>query len=88
MLTQAAASAGFSAFSLYAPELAVKTGLNERDFGLSISFIFLGSFLGSPFTGAMVRRWGGAGAMVRLFAVMAGAITTAARSASGWPAAA
>ena len=73
-LTQAAAAAGFWSFSLYAPELAAVTGLNERDFGLSVTFIFIGAFLGSPFTGAMVRRWGGAGAMVRLFAVMAGAM--------------
>ncbi|HET7409816.1 MAG TPA: MFS transporter [Paracoccaceae bacterium] len=73
-LTQAAAAVGFWSFSLYAPELAAVTGLNERDFGLSVTFIFIGAFIGSPFTGAMVRRWGGAGAIVRLFAVMAGAM--------------
>ncbi len=31
----------------------------------------MGAFVASPFTGAMVRRWGGAGTMARLFAVMA-----------------
>lgn len=73
-VTQAAAAAGFWSFSLYAPELAAVTGLNERDFGLSVTFIFIGAFIGSPFTGAMVRRWGGPGTMVRLFAVMAAAM--------------
>jgi MFS family permease len=72
--TQAAAAVGFWSFSLYAPELAAATGMNDRDFGLSVTFIFIGTFLGGPFTGAMVRRWGGAGTVVRLFAMMAGAM--------------
>ena len=67
-----AAAAGFWSFGLYAPELAAASGLNERDFGLAFTFIFLGAFVASPFTGSMVRRWGGPGTMARLFAVMAG----------------
>lgn len=70
--TQFAAAAGFWSFGLFAPELAASTGLDERDFGLSITFTFLGSFLSSPFTGAVVRRFGGSGAVARLFAIMAG----------------
>lgn len=72
--TQCAAAAGMIGFNLYAPELAAETGLNARDFGLASTFIFAGAFLASPLTGAVVRRWGAAGAMVRLFAVMAGAM--------------
>ncbi len=70
--TQVAAAVGFWSFGFYAPELSVVTGLNERDFGLAFTFIFLGAFVASPFTGAMVRRWGGPGTLARLFAVMAG----------------
>jgi MFS family permease len=70
-VTQCAAAAGFWSFGLYAPELARVTGLNERDFGLAFTFIFMGAFLASPFTGAMVRRWGGPGTLARLFAMMA-----------------
>ena len=73
-LTQFAAGVGFWTFGLLAPELAAETGLNERDFGLSITFTFLGTFLTSPFTGAFVRRFGGSGAMVRFFAVMIGSM--------------
>lgn len=71
--TQFATGVGFWSFGLLAPELAAETGLNERDFGLSITFIFLGTLLSSPFTGAYVRRYGGSGALVRFFAVMVGA---------------
>ncbi len=72
--TQFAAGIGFWTFNLLAPELAPETGLNERDFGMWITFVFLGSLLSSPFTGVFVRTWGGPGAMVRLFAVMLGAM--------------
>ncbi|MEM9139640.1 MAG: MFS transporter [Pseudomonadota bacterium] len=72
--TQFAAGVGFWCFGLLAPELAAVTGLDERDFGLSISFTFAGTFLSSAFTGATARRYGGAGTMARCFAVMAGAI--------------
>lgn len=70
-LTQFAAGVGFWSFGLLAPELAAETGLNERDFGLSISFTFFGTFLSSPFTGVFVRRYGGSGAVARFSAVMA-----------------
>jgi MFS family permease len=70
--TQVAAAAGFWSFGFYAPELSAITGLDERDFGLAFTFIFMGAFVASPFTGAMVRRWGGPGTLARLFAVMAG----------------
>ena len=73
-LTQFSAGVAFWSFGLFAPELAAETGLNARDFGLSITFIFIGAFLSSPFTGALVRRFGGGGAVVRFFAVMAGAM--------------
>lgn len=72
--SQFVAGVGFWSFGLLAPELAVETGLNERDFGLSITFTFLGTFLSSPFTGAWVRRYGGGGAVARFFAIMTGAI--------------
>lgn len=73
-LTQFAAGVGFWSFGLLAPELAAETGLNERDFGLSITFTFMGAFLSSAFTGAWVRRFGGSGAVVRFFAIMTGAM--------------
>lgn len=72
--TQFVAGVGFWAFGLLAPELALETGLNERDFGLSITFTFIGTFLSSPFTGAWVRRFGGGGAVARFFAIMAAAM--------------
>ena len=73
-LTQFTAGVGFWSFGLLAPELAEVTGLNVRDFGLSITFTFFGTFLSSPFTGAFARRFGGPGAVARFCAVMAGAL--------------
>jgi MFS family permease len=73
-LTQMAAAVGFWSFSLLAPELAAHTGLNERDFGLSVSFIFLGTFLSSGFTGLLVGRFGGAGTVALVLAGMAAAV--------------
>jgi MFS family permease len=72
--TQFAAAVGFWSFGLLAPELAAETGLEERDFGLSITFTFLGAFLASPFTGAFVRRFGGQGTVARMLVIMAGAL--------------
>ena len=72
--TQFAAGIGFWTFSFLAPELAPETGLNERDFGMWITFVFLGAMLSSPMTGVYVRRWGGSGTVARLFAVMLGAM--------------
>lgn len=57
-LTQSAAAFGFIGFTLLAPGLAEETGLDERDFGLAFSFIFLGTTLASPFCGAVLRRFG------------------------------
>lgn len=73
-LTQFSAGIGFWSFGLLAPELAAETGLNARDFGLSITFTFIGAFLSSPFTGAFVRRFGGSGAITRFCVAMAGAM--------------
>ena len=73
-VTQFAAGLGFWTFNLLAPELAAETGLDERDFGLWITFTFIGTFLSSPLTGVLVRRFGGVGSLVRLFTVMLGAI--------------
>lgn len=73
-ITQAAAAAGFWSYNLYAPELAAVTGLNERDFGLAVTFSFIGTFLSSTFTGALVRRFGGPGTIARVLAVMAAAM--------------
>ena len=73
-VSQFAAGVGFWSFNLLAPELAAETGLNERDFGLWITFTFIGTFLSSPFTGVFVRRWGGPAAVVRFFAMMLGAL--------------
>ncbi|MEM6662515.1 MAG: MFS transporter [Pseudomonadota bacterium] len=72
--TQFAAAVGFWGFGLLAPELAAETGLNERDFGLSVTFIFMGTLLSSSLTGVFVRRYGGPGAMVRFLAAMIGAV--------------
>jgi MFS family permease len=69
-MTQAAAAVGFWSFSLLAPELAVETGLNERDFGLAVSFIFLGTFFSSGFTGNLVGRFGGLGTIVLMLILM------------------
>ncbi len=60
-VAQVAAALGFWSFGLLAPDLARETGLNERDFGLAVSFIFLGTFFSSPFTGSLAARFGGMG---------------------------
>lgn len=73
-MTQVAAAVGFWSFSLLAPELAAETGLNERDFGLSVSFIFLGTFFSSGFTGVLVSRFGGMGAIALVLGGMATAV--------------
>ncbi|MEE8454283.1 MAG: MFS transporter, partial [Limibaculum sp.] len=69
-VTQAAAAIGFWSFALLAPELARETGLNERDFGLAVSFIFLGTFFSSPFTGSLAARFGGMGTVALMLAGM------------------
>ncbi len=69
-VTQVAAAIGLFSFSLLAPELARETGLNERDFGLAVSFIFLGTFFSSSFTGSLVARFGGMGTLALVLAGM------------------
>ena len=72
--TQFVAGFGFLAFSLLAPSLAEATGLRERDFGLAITFVFIGTALSSPATGALVRRLGGVWTVALALAFMAGAM--------------
>jgi MFS family permease len=73
-VTQGAAAVGFWSYSLLAPELAHETGLNERDFGLAVSFIFLGTFFSSPSTGRLVGRFGGMGTIALVLAAMGSAV--------------
>ena len=58
VISQMLAAAGFIGFSVLAPEFANLTGLNERDFGISVTFFFLGTALSSPFSGVLVQRLG------------------------------
>jgi len=81
--TQCAAAVGFWSYSLLAPELAAETGLNDRDYGLATSFIFLGTFLSSGFTGTLVGRFGGAGTIALVLAGMGTAVLLA--LAASWP---
>lgn len=60
-VAQCAATTGCWSFSLLAPELAGATGLDERDFGMAVTFIFLGAFCSSPSTGSLVGCFGGMG---------------------------
>lgn len=71
--TQFAAGFGFLSFNLLAPSLAAETGLNERDFGLAITFIFLGTAFAGTGTGILVRRFGGVGTVVLTLFAMAAA---------------
>ncbi|MGI9383927.1 MAG: MFS transporter, partial [Methyloligellaceae bacterium] len=68
-----AAAFGFMAFAFLAPSLAAETGLNERDFSLADSFIFLATALTSPFTGRLVRQRGALWTTVTTLAGMAAA---------------
>jgi MFS family permease len=81
--TQCAAAVGFWSYSLLAPELAAETGLNDRDYGLATSFIFLGTFLSSGFTGSLVSRFGGMGTIALVLAGMGAAVLLA--LAASWP---
>ncbi len=62
---------GFITFSLLAPNLAAETGLNERDFGLSITFFFIGTALSSPLTGTLVANLGSVATLVMALTFMA-----------------
>lgn len=58
-VTQFVAGLGFMTFSLLVPALAAETGLNSRDFGLWVTFFFIGTALSSSATGRLVRWLGG-----------------------------
>ncbi len=73
-VTQCVAAVGFWSYGLLAPELAAENGLDERDFGLAVAFIFLGAFCSSPFTGSMVARFGGMGTVALVSAGMGTAV--------------
>ncbi len=74
---------GFITFSLLAPSLAAETGLNERDFGLSITFFFIGTALSSPMTGALVAALGSVATLVVALTAMACAFLVC--LAGSWP---
>ena len=61
-------------FVLIAPNLAKETGLAERDFGLALTFIFIGTALSSALTGAYLRWFGSVGAQALAVVWMAGVI--------------
>lgn len=60
---QCAAAFGFLAVGLLAPALATETGLDERDFAFSATFVFLGVALSSPAASVLMRRFGSVRAM-------------------------
>lgn len=68
---QAAAAVGFLSIPLFAPSLAAATGLDERDFAFGGTFVFLAVGLSSPYTGALLRRFGSAPAMALTLVAMA-----------------
>ena len=72
--TQMLAAGGFIFFALIVPELARETGLPERDFGLAVTFIFIGTALSSPLTGLYTRLFGSVGAQALALAWMSGAL--------------
>lgn len=61
-------------FVLIAPNLAKATGLPERDFGLAVTFIFIGTALSSAMTGTYMRWFGSVGAQALAVVWMAGSI--------------
>jgi len=72
--TQFAAGFGFVAFTLLVPYLASSTGLNERDFGLWVTFFFIGTAISSPTTGGLVRTLGSVWTVALALLAMAGAM--------------
>ncbi|MGI9521984.1 MAG: MFS transporter [Hyphomicrobiaceae bacterium] len=62
---------GFITLSLLAPLLAAETGLNDRDFGLGLTFFFIGTALSSPLSGTLVRMVGSAATLAAAMAFMA-----------------
>ncbi|MFY0612570.1 MAG: MFS transporter [Hyphomicrobiaceae bacterium] len=71
---QTFAAAGFMGFVLIAPNLAAATGLAERDFGLAVTFIFIGTAISSAMTGTYMRWFGSVGAQALTVVWMAGVI--------------
>ena len=67
---QAAVSFGLVAVDLLAPALAERTGLNQRDFSLGNSFIFVGVILVSPHLAGLMTRFGSARLMAAATAGM------------------
>jgi MFS family permease len=61
-------------FVLIAPNLAASTGLAERDFGLAVTFIFIGTAFSSAMTGTLMRWFGSVGAQALAVVWMAGAV--------------
>lgn len=71
---QSLAAVGFMGFVLIAPNLAKETGLQERDFGLAVTFIFIGTAVSSAMTGSYMRWFGSVGTQALTVVWMAGAI--------------
>jgi MFS family permease len=84
-MVQSFASAGFMGFVLIAPNLAQSTGLAERDFGLAVTFIFIGTALSSAMTGSLMRWFGSVGSQALAVVWMAGVILIV--YVGTWPAA-
>ena len=68
--SQAAVSVGMVSIDLLAPALAERNGLNERDFSLGSTFIFIGVILVSPHLQGLMTRFGSAGLMAGATAAM------------------
>lgn len=73
-MVQTFAAAGFMGFVLIAPNLATATGLAERDFGLAVTFIFMGTAISSAMTGTYMRWFGSVGAQALAVVWMAGTV--------------
>lgn len=71
---QTFAAVGFMGFVLIAPNLAHATGLAERDFGIAVTFIFIGTAVSSAMTGTYMRWFGSVGAQALAVVWMAGVI--------------
>ena len=59
-------------YVLIAPNLAAATGLADRDFGLAVTFIFIGTALSSAMTGLYMRWFGSVAAQALAVVWMAG----------------
>lgn len=68
---QSFAAVGFMGYVLIAPNLAAATGLADRDFGLAVTFIFIGTAMSSAMTGIYMRWFGSVGAQALALVWMA-----------------